>query len=142
MSESAVVQTMSEMLDRMKESVATREAAAQQAAEYANAIKALARACDDEEIRDYYLVTADELSGKPGFLEPVRSVLRLPGPQKSGLTPTEVRDWILIGRRLELPLYSNPLASIRATLRRMVDSGEVEQFVGAKGETLYRVATR
>jgi hypothetical protein len=142
MSESAIVQTMGEMLDRLKESVQTRNDAARQVVEYTNAIKALAQACSDEETRDYYLVSADELSGKPAFLEPVRSVLRLPGPQKSGLTPGEVKDWIVIGHRMDLSIYSNPIASIRTTLGRTLESGEVEQFLGAKGETRYRVVTR
>ncbi|MGD0519739.1 MAG: hypothetical protein ABSA48_00655 [Terracidiphilus sp.] len=136
MSESPITKTMDEMLGKLKDAVKTRKEAEKQITEYTSAIRALAKVIEDKEIGDSYLANLDELSGKPGFLDSVRSVLRF---RKEGATPTEIRSWIHIGKKMDLSVYSNPMSSIHTTIRRMVDSGEVEPFENAKGEKAYRL---
>jgi hypothetical protein len=48
---------------------------------------------------------------------------------------------ITVGKKMDLSRYSNPMASIHTTLRRMVDSGEVGISENASGEKGYRLNT-
>jgi hypothetical protein len=41
---------------------------------------------------------------------------------------------------MDLSAYSNAMASIHTTLRRMKESGEVEELLNEKGERAYRLA--
>ncbi len=137
MSGSPITKTMDEMLVKLKDAVQTRAEAEKQITEYTNAIKALAKVCEDKEVGASYLISLDEVIGKSGFLSAIRSVLRF---RKDGATPTEIRSWIHIGKTMDLSVYSNPMASIHTTLRRMVESGEVEVIQGTKeNEKLYRL---
>jgi hypothetical protein len=134
MSESPIRQTMDEMFGKLSAAILTRREADQQITEYTNALRALAKVIEDKEVGDSYLVRLDEIGGKPGFVDSIRSVL-----QRKSLTPTEIRSWINITKRMDLSAYSNPMASIHTTLRRMKESGEVEEFTNEKGEKAYRL---
>ena len=93
--------------------------------------------CEDEDIKASYLLKLEELSGKPGFIDAVRSVLR--GIKGKPLTPMEVKTWILIGKKMDLSGYSNPMASIHTTLRRLKDRDEIEEVANDKGEKAFRL---
>ncbi len=138
MKESPITKTLSEMLAKLQEAVIARREAQQQVAEYTSAIKALAQVCEDEEIKTEYLLRLEEFSGKSGFVDAVRSILRT-HPDSEGLTPTQIRSWIVISKNMDLSGYSNPMASIHTTLRRMRESDEVEEVRNKKGEKSYRL---
>ncbi|MGC1371282.1 MAG: hypothetical protein WA824_04005, partial [Candidatus Sulfotelmatobacter sp.] len=78
----------------------------------------------------------DEVSGKKGFTEAIRSILR-PG---AAFKPTHIKDMIVLLRKMDLSGYTNPMASIHTTLRRMRTAGEREELQNDKGEKLYRLA--
>jgi hypothetical protein len=135
MSESPIRRTIDEMVGKLGAAIVTRADADRKFTEYTNAIRALAKVMEDKEAADSVLATLDELNGKPGFLDAIRTAFRV---SKKGLTPTEVRAWIRMGNKLDLTAYSNPLASIHTTLRRMEDNGEIESFTNEAGEKAYR----
>lgn len=139
MATSPIVVAMSEMLEKLKLAIQRRNEIQTQIAEYTNAIKALAQVCDEEDVRTAYLVALDELSGKPGFLDAIRTILR---PHHQGLTPGVIRAGIQKSKIMDLSGYSNPLASIHTTLRRMVESEEIELFQNEQGEKLYRLKAK
>ena len=142
MSGSPIIQTMDEMFGKLTAAILTRAEAERQIAEYTNALKALAKVIEDKDTGDGYLVRLDELTGKPGFTDAIRTVLRISRTSKKGLTPREVRTWIQMGKKMDLSLYSNPMASIHTTLRRMEESGEIESFTNERGEKAYRHVAR
>jgi len=131
-------QTVNELFRKLEEAVKQRQEADIQITTNTAAIRALANTCEDEDVKGDYLLRLDEIGGKSGFKEVVLSVLR--GHPK-GLTPREVRSWIQLGKKMELSGYSNPLASIHTTLRRM-EGIDVEQFVNDKGEKAWRIKPR
>ena len=128
-------QTMNELFRKLEAAVTQRQEADIQITANAAAIRGLANACEDADVKGDYLLRLEELSGKPGFKDVVLSILRT---HRKGLTPTEIRSWISLGKRMELSGYSNPLASIHTTLRRM-EGREVEEFQNEKGEKAYRL---
>lgn len=128
-------QTVSELFHKLEGALKQRQEADIQITTNTAAIRALANTCEDEDVKGDYLLRLEELSGKPGFKEVVLSILK--GHAK-GLTPMEIRTWIALGQRMNLSGYSNPLASIHTTLRRM-EGSEVEQFVNYKGEKSWRI---
>jgi hypothetical protein len=134
MSESPIRQTMDGILEKLKEAIKTRAEAEKEIAEYTNALRALAKVIEDKEAGDQYLASLDELSGKFGFADAIRFVL---GPAQKPLTTTAIRSLIQISKKMDLSAYSNPMASIHTTLRRMVESGEVEVVI-IDGEKAYR----
>jgi hypothetical protein len=139
MEESPITKTMSEMLTKLRKAVELQRETQQQIAEYTNAIRALAQVCEDEDVRTGYLLSLEELSGKPGFLDAIRWVVKTHS-QKKPLTPKEIRSWIILGKKMDLSGYSNAMASIHTTLRRMKDSGEIEELLNEKGEKAYRLS--
>jgi hypothetical protein len=136
MNESPVIKTLDEMLAKLKDAVQASNEAQTLIREYTNAIRALAQVCEDEEIKAQYHVALDEISGKPGFLDAIRSVLR---SNSRGLTPAEITAWMNAQKNLNLLQYTDPVASINTTLRRMVESGEVVTAQNASGEQAYRM---
>lgn len=52
-------------------------------------------------------------------------------------TPINVRD-ALLAQSYDLALYNNPLASIHAVLKRLLDSGEALRSAGPDGKAMYR----
>ncbi len=135
MSESTIKLTIVGFIDKLSEAIKTRDEAGKRIGEYAAAIRALAKVMEDKEAADACLATLEELSGKPGFVSTIRSVLR---SNPNGLTPTEIKGWIQFRKSMDLSVYSNPMASIHTTIRRMVDSGEVEPIQNVEGEKAYR----
>lgn len=128
-------QTMNELFRKLEVAAKQRLEADIQITSNSAAIRALAATCEDEGEKTGYLLLLDEICGKPGFKDVVLSVLKA---HPKGLTPKEVRSWILLGKKMDLSTYSNPLASIHTTLRRM-DGKEVEEFTNNKGEKAWRL---
>jgi len=129
-------ETVNELFKKLEESLKQKQAAEIQITSNAAAIRALANTCEDEDVKGDYLLRLEELSGKPGFKDVVLSILRTCGV--SGATPTEIRSRIILGKRMDLSGYSNPLASIHTTLRRM-EGVEVENFKNSKGDKAWRI---
>jgi len=128
-------QTVNELFGKLEAALKQRQEADIQITTNMAAIRALANTCEDEDVKDDYLLRLEEMSGKRGFKEAVLSILR---GHPRGLTPTEVRTWITLQKKMNLSSYSNPLASIHTTLRRM-EGNEVEQFTNSKGEKAWRI---
>ena len=78
------------------------------------------------------------MSAKQGFKEVVLTVLR---KTQVAMTPREIKNWIALTKKMDFSGYSNPLASIHTTLRRM-EGIEVEQVVNSKGEKAWRIRPR
>lgn len=127
---------MDEMFEKLAAARLQKIEAEEQISGFTAALKAMAKMLEDKEAGDEYLVRLDELSGKPSFLESIRLVLRL---RPEGLTPTEIRSMIQLGGKMDLSGYSNPLASIHTTLRRMKKAGEVTEFQTEKDERAFRL---
>lgn len=136
MTSSPIKQTVAGFIDKLKEAIEARADAEKQITEYTNAIRALAQVMEDKETADSVLATLDELGGGTGFADAIRWVLRV---SSKGLAPPAIRTLITIGKKMDLSRYSNPLASIHTTLRRMKESGEVEEVMNEKGEKAYRL---
>jgi hypothetical protein len=130
--------TVNDLFRKLEEALKLRQEADIQITTSTAAIRALANTCEDEDVKGEYLVRLEEISGKPGFKEVVLSVLR---GHPGGLTPMGIRSWIGIAKKMDLSGYSNPLASIHTTLRRM-EGSEVEQFVNKDGEKAWRIKRR
>jgi hypothetical protein len=139
MSSSPIKQTVAGFIDKLKEAIEARSDAEKQIAEYTAAIRALAQVMEDKETADSVLATLDELGGGMGFAAATRWVLRV---SPKALTPPAIRTLITIGKKMDLSRYSNPMASIHTTLRRMRESGEVEEVVNDKGEKAYRLTKK
>jgi hypothetical protein len=135
MAQSPITKTMDEMLEKLADALRTYYESEKSVGEYTSAIRALAKVCEDEEVRTTYLLKLEELSGKPGFLEAVRSVFRV---ELEAITPSEIKGAIELSRRLDFSGYSNPMASIHTTLRRLKQKGEIEEVTNKKGEKAFR----
>jgi hypothetical protein len=125
------------MKAKLESATEVRREAEKQISEYSSAIRALALVCEDEEVKVTYLNFLEELDGKPGFSTAIRTILR--GHRGEALTPGMIRAGIQVLKLMDLSAYSNPLASIHTTLRRMVESGQVELFINEKEEKTYRL---
>jgi hypothetical protein len=132
MVKSPILKTMDEMLAKLREVTLVNRETAKQITEYTNAIRALAQVHEDEDVRNEYLAALDELAGNPGFADAIRSVLKT----GAAMTPKHIRDMIVLTNKMDLSAYSNPMASIHTTLRRMKD---VEEVQNEKGERAYKL---
>jgi len=130
--------TVNDLFRKLEAAIEQRQAADIVITTNTAAIRALANTCEDEDVKDDYLLRLEELSAKQGFKEVVLSVLR--GHAK-GLSPVEIRDRIVLSRKMTLSGYSNPLASIHTTLRRM-EGNEVEQFNDVSRGKVWRLKPR
>jgi hypothetical protein len=135
MIDSPIKQTMDEMFGKLAAALLAKVEAEKQISEYTVALRALAKVMEDKDEGDAYLARLDAMSGKPGFGEAIRTALRV---TKKALTPVEVKAWIRMGKTMDLSAYSNPMASIHTTLRRMKKAGEVEEVLNEKGEKAYQ----
>lgn len=135
MAESPILETLADMKVKLERAIETRRDAEKQVSEYSSAIRALALVCEDDAVKADYLNLLEELGGKPGFLSAIRTVLRV--HRGKMLTPGVIRAGIQVGKLMDLTGYSNPLASIHTTLRRMKDNDEVEESVNERGEKVY-----
>lgn len=129
-------QTMNDLFAKLESAVKQRQDADIQITTNSAAIRALANTCEDEDEKGEYILRLEELSGKQGFTDAVRSVMRAGAAMK----PVHIRDLIVLLKKMDLKGYSNPMASIHTTLRRMEASGEIEELQNDKGEKVYRLA--
>ncbi len=137
MAKSPIITTLDTLMADLKESIQIVQEKEKHIVGLTAAIKSLAGVCEDEDVKAEYLAALDELSGKPGFVSAIRTLLRA---HPDGLTPGVIRIAIQQAKLMDLTNYSNPAASIHTTLRRMVESKEVESFVNEIGEKAYRVS--
>jgi hypothetical protein len=133
-----ILKTMDDMLAKLAEATRVYRESEKAVREYSDAIRALAQVCEDEEIKANYLLALEDITGKPGFMDAIRSVLKGPG-QRRPLTAPEIKEFIVLGGKMSLAGYSNPMASIHTTLRRLEKKGEVEEIQNTKGERAYRL---
>lgn len=125
------------MMAKLADAVRINRESEQAVREYADAIRALAQVCEDEETKMNILLAVEDVTGKPGFMQAIRSVLR--ERSRMMLTASDIKSWILMDRKMNLSGYSNPMASIHTTLRRLKDKGEIEETTNEKGERAYRM---
>jgi hypothetical protein len=137
MAQSPIIKTLDTLMADLKQATQTLRETEKHAAGLIAAIKSLAGVCEDEEIKTSYLLALEEISGKPGFADAIRSVLREHAHGRNPLTPTDIKTWIGVGKKMDLSGYSNVMASIHTTLRRLKDSGEVVEVPNEKGERAY-----
>jgi hypothetical protein len=135
MAQSPIIKTMDEMLTKLAEAREAYREAEKSITEYTNAVRALAQVCEDEDVRNEYLTRLEEISGKQGFAEAVRAAML----RGTAMTPMEIRSLIMLRKIMDLSGYSNPMASIHTTLRRMKEKGDVEETTNGKGEKAYRL---
>jgi len=127
---------MNDLFTNLESAVKQRQEAEIQITTNSAAIRALANVCEDDEVKGEYILRLEELSGKQGFSDAVRSVMRVGAAMK----PVHIRDLIVLLKKMDFNGYSNPMSSIHTTLRRMKTSGEVEELQNDKGEKVYRLA--
>jgi hypothetical protein len=134
-----ILKTMDEMLAKLTDAIRVYRESERAVREYADAIRALAQVCEDEEIKANYLLALEDVTGKPGFMDAVRAALR---GNPNGLTATQVKQVILMLKKMDLSTYSNPMASIHTTLRRMKEKDEVKEIINDKGEKAYQLIVK
>lgn len=134
-----ILKTMDEMLAKLTEAVRVSREAETAVREYSAAIRALAQVCEDEETKANYLLALEDVTGKPGFMDAVRSALKA---ARSIQTATQIKGTIVVMKTMDLSGYSNAMASIHTTLRRLEKKGEVEETVNDKGEKAYRLVLK
>jgi len=139
MAESPIIKTLNNLVGQLKESTEALREAEKSVSGLTAAIRALAQVCEDEEVKTAYLLALEEISGKPGFADAVRYALRVTGKLQ---TPSQIKGTIVLMKRMDLSVYSNPMASIHTTLRRMKEKGEIEEATNESGEKAYRIITK
>jgi len=128
-------QTMNELFTKLENGLKQRQEADIQITTNTAAIRALANTCEDEEVKGEYILRLDEISGKQGFVDAIRRAM-LKGV---AMTPMEIRSLIVLLKLMDLSGYSNAMASIHTTLRRMKEKGQVEEVRNTKGEKAFRL---
>jgi hypothetical protein len=128
--------TMDQLLTRLSAAVQKRNEAETEIKDVGDALESLIKLCEDDAAKAAYSERLQELLIKPGFTEVVRSILRI---EKAGMTPVGIKRWITIKGAMNLASYSNPLASIHTTLRRMKEAGEIEEIETESGEKAFRL---
>ena len=131
-----ILKTMDEMLAKLEDAVRINRESGTAVREYTDAIRALAQVCEDEDVKNEYLTRLDEVSGKKGFVEAIRSVLR----PSAAFKPVQIKDLIVLLKKMDFSGYTNPMASIHTTLRRMKTAGEIEELQNDNGDKVYRLA--
>ena len=130
---------MDEMLAKLADAIRIYRESEKAVREYSDAIRALAQVCEDEEIKANYLLALEDVTGKPGFMDAVRAALK---GSSTVLTAAQVKGGILLMKKMDLSSYSNAMASIHTTLRRLEKKGEVVETINDKGEKAYRLVPR
>ena len=131
-------QAVNELFRKLEDALKQKQEADIQITANTAAIRALANSCEDEEVKGDYLLRLEEIGGQTGFKDAIRSVMR-PGVT---MTPKYIRDMIVLLKKMDLSGYSNAMASIHTTLRRMKDSGDVEEVLNDKGEKAWLLKHR
>jgi len=103
-----------------------------------HAMEAMARTLEDKQQQAAYIDDIRATMARIGFQDAIRAVLAFP---RAAMTAMQIRDTIQTNRLMDLSVYSNPLASIYTTLRRMKNNEEVEE-VEKGGEKAYRMKQR
>jgi hypothetical protein len=135
MAKSPIITTLDTLVADLKDSMQILRDKEKHVTGLTAAIKSLAGVCEDEEVRTDYLLLLEEITGKPGFVDAVRSALK---GSPSGLTAAQVKQVIVMTKKMDLSAYSNPMASIHTTLRRFKEKGEVEETTNETGDKVYR----
>jgi hypothetical protein len=130
-------QTMHDLFLRLTKALEQKNTAQIEIDRVSEAIRGLAYTCEDPNKTTAFMEMLAEAGTRVGFASAIRSVLAL---HKKGLTAKQVRDAIQNGEIMDLSAYSNPLASIHTTLRRLVEQGEAAPFGTGTGETSYRLS--
>lgn len=87
------------------------------------ALQSLAREIEDPKERAEVLREIEASRRKPaGLTESISNALR---DTRASLSPNEIRKWLEL-RGFDLSDYSQPLATVSVTLRRMAKSGRVK----------------
>lgn len=137
---SPIITTLDTLIADLKESMQILREKEKHITGLAAAIRSLAGVCEDEEIKASYLLALEEVSGKPGFVDAVRAALK---ESTRPLTATQIKESILMSKKMDLSGYSNPMASIHTTLRRMKEKGDVQESVSnTTDEKLYRLVVK
>jgi hypothetical protein len=131
-----ILKAIDDMMAKLTDAIRINRESEKAVREYTDAIRALAQVCEDEETKTNILLALEDISGKPGFMDAIRSILR--ERSRLPLTATDIKSWIVMGNKLELSSYSNPMASIHTTLRRLKEKNEIEEVTNDKGERAYR----
>lgn len=120
------MQTMDDLRAELFDLVSRRNAIETRIVQVSNAIEGLARVLEDPVEQGKYLDEVRGVTARVGFSSAVRSTLAL----KPNSTPIQIRDFIDEHAWMDLSSYSNPLASIHTTLRRMKEAGDVQEIDG------------
>jgi hypothetical protein len=131
-----ILKTMDDMLAKLADVTRIYRESEKAVREYTDAIRALAQVCEDDEIKANYLLALEDISGRPGFMEAIRSTLR---GSKTCLTAAQIKGGIVLMKKMDLSAYTNPMASIHTTLRRLKEKDEVEETMNEKGEKVYQL---
>lgn len=126
---------MSNFRAELVELINKRNALAIRITQISHAMEAMARTCEDVLKKAEYLDDIRNLTAQVGFQEAIRITLAF---NRNGMTAPEIRRYIWEKQLMDLVNYSNPLASIHTTLRRMKENSEVEEIDKA-GDKAYRL---
>jgi len=99
------------------------------------ALGTLATLCESEKAQIEPSAEAAYLLQNSSFADEIRAVMRLAYPEY--LRPVEARDQLeKLGH--DLSKYQNPMATIHMVLKRMAESGEIEEGRDAEDKSVYR----
>lgn len=135
MAKSSITEMMDRMLLELAEESKLQKKYVKAVDNHTNAVRALAALCEDQETKEEYLTRLEEAVGKKGFVDAIRTVIHDGKPR----TPIQIKNTITALKLMDLSVYSNAMASIHTTLRRMKKSGEVRETETAKKEKAYEL---
>ena len=136
MTKSPIAKVVAELLEQLKETTQRRREYDKKIAEYTKTIRRLIAMCDTDD-KSKYLADLKELTQKPGFVSEIQLVLR---GYPEGLTRKQIKNKIVLRRKMKLSDYSNPMASIHTTLFRLCRSGKVKRLE-KNGEPVYHLVS-
>ncbi len=135
MGKSPIAEMLDAMFAKLDEALVGYREAEKSVKDLSGAIEAVAKLCEDEELRDEYLLRLEELTGKQSFVAAIRHVMT----SGAAMTPTQIKQMIDLTGKMNLKGYVNPMASIHTTLRRMKDAGDIKETTNSKGEKAYAI---
>src|SRR5271165_78451 len=130
----AFEQAMADFRAKLVDLVQRRNEVETRISQVSYAMEAMARTCEDPARQAAYIDDVRSLTARLGFQSAIRSALAFSG----GMTAGHIRDYIGQPGWMDLSAYSNPLASIYTTLRRMKEGDEIEEF-DQRGEKAFRL---
>lgn len=122
---------VAELLHDLRDLCKKREFIDDQFVQVNLALSSLARGIEDEKERQAVLDKVAAARRKPGLTERVARTLR--GMPHSYMSAREIREWVE-REGTDLSGYSQPLATISITLRRMAERGRLK--VARKGRNV------